>query len=228
VTLTLYSRLQKRYVRRVTSTPGLRERKNARTREAIERAALELALEQGFDHTTVDEIAARADVAPRTVYVRYPTKDAIVFGAPGASAASFAAWLASFEAWFDRAEGDLLDRLVAYVGVRTLEAGAGSELEQLRRRAILGDPYLRQAMRGRFDAFEQAIATRLATELGLPADDSGPRVFAAAVVGLLIAIAHEAIADPEGFDAAEDCERGLRFLRAGLEALQLDAGRESA
>ena len=45
-------------------SPGLRERKNARTRDAIERAAAELALEQGFDHTTVDQIADRAEVAP--------------------------------------------------------------------------------------------------------------------------------------------------------------------
>src|SRR4051794_22373309 len=78
--LLIYRRPQIPYVRRMTVSPGLRERKNARTREAIERAALELALEQGYDATTVDEIAARAEVAPRTVYVRYATKDAIVFG----------------------------------------------------------------------------------------------------------------------------------------------------
>ena len=69
----------------MTAPPGLRERKNARTREAIERAAYELTLEQGYERTTVAEIAERADVAPRTVFTRYPTKDAIIFGRSDAS-----------------------------------------------------------------------------------------------------------------------------------------------
>src|SRR5690348_1814883 len=114
----------------MNSGTGLRERKNARTREAIERAALELALEQGFDRTTVDQIAERADVSPRTIFVRYPTKEAIVFGDPEASAAGFRAWLGRFEAWLDEANGDLVDRLVDYVRMSTQAASAQSELEQ--------------------------------------------------------------------------------------------------
>ena len=47
---------------------GLRERKNARTREAITRAACELILERGFEGATIAQIAERADVAPRTVH----------------------------------------------------------------------------------------------------------------------------------------------------------------
>src|SRR3954469_21485935 len=116
----------------MTSNVGLRERKSTRTREAIERAALELALEQGFDRTTVDQIAARADVSPRTVYVRYPTKDSIVFGPADQSLANFDTWLARFQEWFDHAEGDLVDRLLAYVRVRAQAASAYDELEQLK------------------------------------------------------------------------------------------------
>src|SRR3954469_24397623 len=108
----------------MTSNVGLRERKSTRTREAIERAALELALEQGFDRTTVDQIAERADVSPRTVFVRYPTKEAIVFGDPDASAAGFRTWLAHFEEWLDDADGDLIDRLVDYVRVSAQAASA--------------------------------------------------------------------------------------------------------
>jgi AcrR family transcriptional regulator len=205
------------------STAGsLRERKSARTREAIERAALELALEQGYDRTTVDEIAARAEVSPRTVFVRYPTKDAIVFGDPQASAAAFERWLARFEEWMDDADGDLTARLVDYVRASTEAASAESDLEQLRRRALLGDPYLRRRLRGLLDTAEQAIAARLAKQLGLPAEDCGARVFAAAVTGLMLAMANEAV-NPA--DSSAHCQRGLDFVRAGLDALRASGDR---
>jgi AcrR family transcriptional regulator len=202
----------------MSSTGGLRERKTARTREAIERATLELALEQGFDRTTVAEIAARADVSERTVFVRYPTKEAIVFGDPEVSAARFGAWLGRFEGWLDDANGDLFDRLVDYIRMSTEAASAQPELEQLRRRALLGDPDLRRRLRGLLDTAEQSIAARLAESLGLPADDVGPKVFAAAVVGLLLAMANDAVAGPGG--STRGSERGLSFVRAGLEALR--------
>lgn len=59
---------------------GMRDRKKARTREAIRTAALDLFEEQGFEHTTVDQICRRADVAHRTFFRYYATKEALLFG----------------------------------------------------------------------------------------------------------------------------------------------------
>lgn len=60
------------------STPGLRERKKRRTREAIRSAAFDLFDRMGYAATTVNEIAAAAEVSPATFYRYFPTKEAVV------------------------------------------------------------------------------------------------------------------------------------------------------
>jgi TetR/AcrR family transcriptional regulator, cholesterol catabolism regulator len=54
---------------------GRRERHKRETRERILDAALECVLERGFDQATMDEIAARADVARATVFNHFPVKE---------------------------------------------------------------------------------------------------------------------------------------------------------
>ncbi|MGW1178057.1 TetR/AcrR family transcriptional regulator [Kitasatospora sp. NPDC002543] len=61
------------------TTPNLRERNKRRTREAISHAATRLFIEQGFDRTTIAEVAAAAGVAKMTVTNHFPRKEDLFF-----------------------------------------------------------------------------------------------------------------------------------------------------
>jgi AcrR family transcriptional regulator len=62
---------------------GLRERKKLRTRTTLIEAAAELCLRQGYDNTTVEQIAVAADVSPRTFSRYFPTKESVVTAMTG-------------------------------------------------------------------------------------------------------------------------------------------------
>ncbi|MGC5664340.1 TetR/AcrR family transcriptional regulator [Micromonospora sp. WMMD723] len=58
---------------------SLRERKRARTRQALVDAAVDLFGRQGYEATTIAEIAAAADVGTRTFFSYFPSKEDLLF-----------------------------------------------------------------------------------------------------------------------------------------------------
>jgi AcrR family transcriptional regulator len=60
-------------------SPDRRTRKRLATRQGISDAATRLFIERGFDHVTVDEIAAAADVGRMTVFNHFPRKEDMFF-----------------------------------------------------------------------------------------------------------------------------------------------------
>lgn len=57
---------------------GLRERKKQKTKEAIHRAAMRLFAKRGYEETTVEQIAAAAEISPSTFFNYFPTKEDVV------------------------------------------------------------------------------------------------------------------------------------------------------
>lgn len=61
-----------------TMEPSRRERKKDETRERIAQAAFELFTQKGFESTTIDDIAQRADVAKGTFFNYFPRKETVI------------------------------------------------------------------------------------------------------------------------------------------------------
>lgn len=59
---------------------GLRSRKKAQSRRDIERALLELVLEQGYEKVTIGDACQRAGVSKKTFFNYFPSKDAAIRG----------------------------------------------------------------------------------------------------------------------------------------------------
>ncbi|MCX2928682.1 TetR family transcriptional regulator [Mycobacterium sp. CVI_P3] len=77
-----------------TATPGLRELKKQRTRATLIDVAIQLCIEQGYHNTTVEQIAAGAEIAPRTFSRYFPSKEAVIVAILGEVADDVAACFA--------------------------------------------------------------------------------------------------------------------------------------
>jgi AcrR family transcriptional regulator len=58
--------------------PGLRERKRQQTRDRLTKVAMELFLARGFEATTLDDIAAAAEISRRSFFHYFASKEDVV------------------------------------------------------------------------------------------------------------------------------------------------------
>jgi AcrR family transcriptional regulator len=185
---------------------GLRERKKQRTRTTLIDAAIELCERQGFEQTTVEQIAAIADVSPRTFSRYFTTKEAVCLALVDDAVDVAAVELARLPADMNHLEA--LFRASVTMYRNTKRAGAG-ELTAPRLmstlRIIMSSSTLRQAT---LDFRPHAVNVELASRMGVDLDDRGVRLVAAVWGSIIMAALADLGMDTEwrgvDIDAAAD------------------------
>lgn len=198
--------------------PGLRERKKQRTRETIVHVAMSRFAEAGFEGTTIADIAAEAEIAPRTFFSYFPSKEDLLFADAQADLASLR------DALDHRGDGvEAIDALRAWLVAKLAEPGFDEEHERLRRRLIDSDRSLQAHERQVLGYFEDVLTDAFAADLGTDPGALEPRVAAAAAVAALNALSShfkDDAAPPSGPDEVMAIlDPALRFLRAGVLSL---------
>ncbi|MDY6999295.1 MAG: TetR family transcriptional regulator [Actinomycetota bacterium] len=183
---------------------GLRERKKRRTREAVRTAAFRLFEEQGYQNTTVEQIAEAADVSSRTLFRYFPNKAALLIPDQ---------LMEPIIELFVAAPAEL-PPLAAYrhALAQVFSGMAGPEWEaEMGRQQLLYT--LPEAAGGLYETYInviELITEALATRLDRPADDPQLRITAGAMTGVMMAALHGSPMSPETIF------EGLEFLEAGL------------
>lgn len=119
------------------ASEGLRYRKKLKARLAVERAALELVIERGYDGVTVEDICARAEISKKTFFNYFPSKASAIMGRMDA----FPAAENLVEILEQHDDACYLDVLVGVVGT-SLASGIDEDIVGLRREALRSMPQL--------------------------------------------------------------------------------------
>jgi AcrR family transcriptional regulator len=159
------------------ATLGLRERKKQRTRATLIDAAVDLCDRQGFDRTTVDQIAAIADVSPRTFSRYFATKDAIALALIDEVLDRTAIELARQPRELNHFDALLRAYLAMANAAKVAPAGElSAERVMCIVRIILSSPALRQAA---LEYRANSVDVELAKRMGASVEDRGPKLVSA-------------------------------------------------
>lgn len=196
----------------VTTVTSLRERKKARTKTTIQQHALRLFASQGYEATTVEQIAEAAELAPSTVFRYFATKKDLTvlddyyslseaisraLAAQPAELGPIAAFRAALRAAFD--------------GLPPDERAARYERDLL----IITVPELWTANLGLIARARDALRAQLAHRAGRPADDKATRATVDAIVGVSLGVLLDWTRDREA-DPIELVDRALAALEPAL------------
>lgn len=163
---------------------GLRERKKLRTAELISETAIALFLRDGFDHVSVAEVAAAAEVSKKTVFNYFPTKEDLVFH-PIRDHVDEAAQVVRAREPGEPPLAALRRHFLAGLASADPNTGLADYAEFLDfQRMVMGTPSLKLRLMEQWMAGEDSLAEALAEALGEPPHAVLPRVLAGQFVAV--------------------------------------------
>jgi AcrR family transcriptional regulator len=200
-----------------TPRPGLRERKKQQTRDRIAREALKLFAERGYDETTLADIADAADVAPRTIFAYFGSKEDIL--------------LHKELTFLDTLTTKLDERPAGTTTVDALREFLSTieppdDEAKLRKQIFSNNPSLQMRMRACHSQLEPMLAESIAKDIGAGPGDIRSLLIAASMTAAFTSVRDRFMEAESGGepitheDAMAILDQVLEFLRGGLEALQ--------
>jgi AcrR family transcriptional regulator len=191
-----------------TIRPGLRERKKAKTRAAIRQHALRLFREQGYDATTVEQIAEAAEVSHSTFFRYFPTKEDVVLQDD-----MELIWIDALRAQPPGMPPIAALRASLHDAFASLSADDIANIRETTDFA-LSVPAIRARMLDEFARTIQVMATAIAERTGRNPDDFEVRTLVGAALGVAVSAWFTAQGDMERF--MTDYARALELLLTGL------------
>jgi AcrR family transcriptional regulator len=188
--------------------PGLRERKKAKTRAAIRQHAFRLFREQGYEATTVEQIAEAAEVSHSTFFRYFPTKEDVVLQDD-----MELLWIDALRAQPPGMPPIAALRASLHDAFASLSA---DDLAKIRETTdfALSVPAVRARMLDELARTIQVMATAIAERTGRNPDDFEVRTLVGAALGVAISSWFTAHGDMERF--MSDYARALELLLTGL------------
>jgi AcrR family transcriptional regulator len=193
---------------------GMRERKKLRTREALIAAAMELFASRGYRGTTVNDIAAAADMSPRTFFLHFAAKEDLVI-ADAQERISLGVQVIE-ERRPDEGPLELLARAVDRMVTHTLANDLVRGQAQMRVHLIMTVPELRARLLERFTTAQDALCDSLCSTFP-ELDPLAVAVVVGRVVGAVTAAAATSVR------RADTPERVAAVMRWAAEAALEDA-----
>jgi AcrR family transcriptional regulator len=200
------------------TSPDRRSRRRQRLRSEIAEAAVHLAIERGYENVTVDDIAAAVDIAPRTFFRYFASKDEVLF--------------TDYDDKLERLRESIRARPAdepiltsVRIAVLSLAESFEHDREQMMLKAQLMDtPALRARSIERQADWHGVVAGAIAARTGVdPASDLPSQVVAATTLAALQAALRVWIADGGKQDARVVASDALDLLDGGLQSATVDA-----
>lgn len=160
------------------AAPGLRQRKRQQTRERLTRVAMALFLERGFEATTLDDIAAAADISRRSFFHYFASKEDVVLAWQEESTAALTEAVAvrpASESLFTAAENAISAM------ARQLKPGEAVAMAQLKR----DNPALQARDQVKYEKLERALAEALGKRAGQRTERLEARLVAMIATGAM-------------------------------------------
>lgn len=189
---------------------GLRSRKKHKTLVAIQDAALELFAEHGFETTTVEQIAERAEVSTATFFRYFRTKSDVVFGGESDERVD----------WLPALKRGIIDRPPSEDDVTAVKHAILDKWVSLLEPTRVRGQYLAAETSPLLHGLSSVIAVKwqatirdaLAERHGLAAPDQRCRIAAAMMLGTFSETVSEWVHNDNGTDLAAAIDGGFALM----------------